>query len=206
MKAYLEPSLVGKPIVARCKALGIGYLDRGKVCPHATTFCRSSCYYNKFIARFREVRTYIKRCATMWELIPSIAFARFDRVRLCKVGDPFAKIEDIGLVYRWALDNPTTLFWAPTRAWRKPDLRSALRDRPDNLRILASIDPSNTPEEIESLVRDGFSTMFFGDDTTAPMPGSFRCPKTWEHKEKHCAVCSAGCFSASRVDVWLKTH
>ena len=73
-----------------------------------------------------------------------------------------------------------------------------------NARVQASIDPSNDELEIELLKADGWSTMFYGDDTATDK--GFKCPKTWNKAKGHCAVCEKGCFSEKRTDVHLKQH
>jgi hypothetical protein len=128
------------------------------------------------------------------------------RVRACTRGEPFAVLEDLAKVLDIAKANPSRVFWCPTRAWRSPALRAALEPlrRVRNLRILASIDPSNTPEEVAGLVADGWSTMYFGDDTATD--GRIKCPKTWGHVKGACATCKNGCFSRAQVHVHLKKH
>ena len=80
-----------------------------------------------------------------------------------------------------------------------------------NVRILASVDPTTTQEEWESLTADGWSTMFFGDNAMRVTPAGnkmFMCPKTHGAKVKGaCEVCKRGCFRADkRVDVHLNQH
>jgi len=74
-----------------------------------------------------------------------------------------------------------------------------------NARVLASLDPSNTPEEIAD-ISGKWSTMFFGDDTPEAMSNRYACPKTHHHATGHCAKCLKGCFGKGRVDVHLKQH
>lgn len=212
MKEYRSPKEITKKLIQVCDELGIAYLDREKSCPHKTYFCARHCYYNKFF-RYPSTQKYLGKAGALWELMPSSAFAGHDRVRLCKVGDPFSALEDIERIFGWARENPDTLFKAPTRAWRNPEIRSALEraraDKrvPKNLRILASLDPSNTKEEIELLHAAGWSTMFFGDDVEHPLNKKIvKCPKTWEHKKGACKQCANGCFGAKQAHVWLKKH
>jgi hypothetical protein len=151
---------------------------------------------------------YLEKAELIWNNLNPKVFSIFRKVRLCKVGDPFTYLEDIDRVYSWCKANPNTLFLAPTRAWRNPDFRAKLHPskRPDNLRVMASVDPSNTKDEVDSLVAEGWSTMFFGDDNNHPAKNNHKCPKTWEHKKGECAYCENGCWSDKPVNVWLKKH
>jgi hypothetical protein len=113
----------------------------------------------------------------------------------------------VSKIKRIAEAVPGTLFWIPTRAWRDDALRALVQTvlfRIPNIRLCASLDPTNTPGEIDSLKQDGWSTLYFGDN--ADTAGRMLCPKTWEHAKGACATCANGCFSAARVDVHLKKH
>jgi hypothetical protein len=84
-----------------------------------------------------------------------------------------------------------------------------LQDEFPNLRLLASTDPTTTEEEYESLVVEGWSTMFYGDPSGPAVPSGqkvFACPKTFKKLKEHCAICKGGCFSAKQVHVHLKQH
>lgn len=122
-------------------------------------------------------------------------------------GEAFGCAADVARVRDIASGNPDVVFWIPTRAWRNPEMRAAvdvLRATVPNLRVLASEDPTTTSQEHKALVAEGWSTMYFGDDSATQ--GRFKCPKTWSHKDGACATCRKGCFSATRVDVHLKEH
>ena len=127
------------------------------------------------------------------------------RIRLCSRGEPFSIEEDVDKIYDILMKNPKILFWIPTRAWRGP-LRGKVKRMIaiENARICASIDCSNTQREIDGLIEEGWSTMFFGDDTA--INNRFLCPKTWNKQKKECYSCQKGCFSRQRVDVHLKKH
>jgi len=133
------------------------------------------------------------------------------RARLMSRGEAFKDFSDIKRVQRLANQTPDTLWWIPSRAWRDATLWAdveRLEKITPNLRILASVDPSNTAEEWEHLAER--SIMFFGDDdmTTAPTgERMFLCPKTHKHMDGHCAICKGGCFRADKkVVVHLKQH
>jgi hypothetical protein len=107
--------------------------------------------------------------------------------------------------------TPGTIWWVPTRAWRNAVLWARVQDlveRYSNIRVLASLDPSNTPEDWSAL--DASSIMFFGDETLTHNPSTgrrmFKCPKTHAHIKGHCATCKAGCFKAGIVNVHLSQH
>jgi len=89
----------------------------------------------------------------------------------------------------------------------------AMAERNPNLRVLASIDPSNTDEEIRDLETLGVSTMFYGDNealNTETGGKRFKCPKTWggpNTKKGACGWCKKGCFRNDKpVHVHLKQH
>jgi len=103
--------------------------------------------------------------------------------------------------------NPEVLFWIPTRGWRDVEIDRYIRQfimPRRNARVLASIDPSTTWEEYCLLVKQKWSTVRIGEPQRKEK--RFRCPKTFEHKTGHCAVCRDGCFKYGRVDILLKIH
>lgn len=98
-----------------------------------------------------------------------------------------------------------------------------------NARVLASLDPF-TAHLWEALEKRRWSTMFY-ESATVPRgyehtgshpalgkPGAklHLCAKTWDlyladtgrivGPKGKCAMCSEGCFSLTRVDVWLRNH
>jgi hypothetical protein len=132
------------------------------------------------------------------------------RVRLMTRGETFSTPSDIRKVEDILKSNPDTVFWIPTRSWRnefyRPLVLRLAKEYP-NAKILASIDPSNTQEEVDGLVKDGWSTMFFGDDDVTPQgSNAHKCSKTWNHSKGHCATCTEGCFGPGQKHVWLKEH
>jgi hypothetical protein len=138
--------------------------------------------------------------------------AAHGRVRLMSRGEAFSDHGDIARVEALLVAMPERIFWVPTRAWRNALIWARVQDlaaRFSNLRVLASLDPSNSVEEWASL--DAASIMFFGDDAMTHNPANgrrmFKCPKTHAHLKGHCNVCKAGCFKASGpVNVHLKQH
>jgi hypothetical protein len=135
-----------------------------------------------------------------------------DRIRFAAAGEALATPADVTRVESIVRTFPSILFWVPTRAWRSPALRDPIRRRLvtlRNARVLASLDPSNTAEEVDGLASDGWSTMFFGLDRLdvgSPFLGRYRCPKTWEHRHGFCRECTQGCFREGQVHVHLKKH
>jgi len=135
------------------------------------------------------------------------------RVRFCTKGEPFSEIKDIDLVKDIAVKNPEVLFWVPTRAWRHQEFREKIEDLLfdiGNLRIMASLDPSNTRIEAQSLKASGWSTMFFGMDDVEEAEETFglkftKCPKTHSGKRGSCQKCIL-CFSKRQMNVHLKEH
>jgi len=129
------------------------------------------------------------------------------RFRFCSRGEPFMNIIDVYRIRDILIENQNILFWIPTRAWRDENLRRLLIDRIqplENHRMMMSIDPSNSKEEIEKLKEDGFSTMYFGDNSD--IEDRILCQKTWNKEDGYCQICNEGCFSEERVDVHLKRH
>lgn len=187
--------------------IGLPYMDRHPCsCRHKTMFCQLFCYYKKFM-RYPNVRNYLIKAERAFQsALPSSFEGVGPRFRFCKVGDPLAATQDFMRLAAIADGNPATIFWLPTRAWRDPELLMLIPHMPDNCRVMCSIDPSNTQEEIDGLVGMGLSTMFFGNDEQSPVQGSFKCPKTWEHVKNHCRTCEQGCFAAEQKHVWLKKH
>jgi len=78
-----------------------------------------------------------------------------------------------------------------------------------NIKVQASIDPSNSKEEVNSLIKKGWSTMFYGNDRMHPFVSkcdTIKCEKTWKKEKGHCAVCKNGCFNKKQSHIWLKKH
>jgi hypothetical protein len=121
-----------------------------------------------------------------------------------------------------ALRLPNTLFWIPTRAWRNAEMLRCIQDYilpTPNIRVICSIDPSTSEDEIDYLRAHGVSLVFTGDNENSnQMMLTFgdcadkltarmkRCRKTWDTAKGYCAVCNDGCFAEGRVEVHLRYH
>lgn len=206
-----------KSEIRYCKDIGLWAIDRPcTTCKWRTSFCKANCYNGK-LYRIYELEGKDKRNELYWQQLTGADLRKAlnakrsggkrNRFRLMTRGEALTCFEDIDRVAEIAKSNPDILFWLPTRAWR--GMRHVIENRLfkiKNLRLLASIDPSNSQAEIDSLVASGWSTMFFGNDDRAPIEDSFKCPKTWNHKVGHCQKCKGGCFSPKQVHIWLKSH
>lgn len=205
-------AISSRGVLAYCDDLDLYCLDRPRRCPWRTVFCthpEHGCYGAKMEKAWPTWRTWLQKADFLWTLLTASAFNGLSRMRICRVGEPIESIEDIIRITDWANGNPECLFWMPTRSWRNKTLRQALKTLPENVKVLASIDPSNTEAEVQSLVREGFSTMFYGNDSRHPLGNRAsvtKCKKTWEHETGRCSRCDEGCFSDKRSDVWLKFH
>lgn len=144
------------------------------------------------------------------------------RLRLMTRGEAFRDPTDIPRVRDICNANPEKDIWVPTRSWRSPLMRPhvrALQDECPNLRLQASIDHTNTDEEIRGLIDEGWSLMFWGDNERTTLPGRdskgrfaqvpmHRCAKTWAKEKGACAeTCNEeGCFDSEQTFVHLKGH
>jgi len=201
-----------------CADIGCYVIDRpqGLSCKWKTDFCATHCYTlkeekawkiskanNKLISNWVETTG-----ETVKKEMPRKRKLQTKRVRFCSRGEAIGNEADIEKIRDIARKNRDRVFWIPTRAWRSERLRPLVRKLADerNIRLLASIDPSNTQAEIDGLVSEGFSTMFFGNDTESPQPNPIVCKKTFGHIKGHCANCGKGCFNSGQKHVWLKEH
>lgn len=227
-----------KNMIRNCTDIGLLSFDRprGLSCKHATSFCRRGCYNKKLEAVFNKGRDWdidIKR-DEIWrsrdgvkefcESLDSILHPKRekakqickDRFRFCSRGELFGDYEDLMKFSQIIATYPFIKFWVPTRAWRDPSLLDSLTRVRDgafsNAKIMASIDPSNSYDEMAPMLHRRFSTLFFGDNDTHPLSrldeevGKItKCPKTWEGTKGNCATCNF-CFGDNQVHVWLKKH
>jgi len=208
-----------KSAVRFCQDIGMFSIDRPRTtCKHATSFCAKHCYNVKLEAAFGHViKPKDNRNEIYWQQLTGSGLNKelskkrnqIKRVRLMTRGEAFSTIEDIKKVKDLLKSNPSTIFWIPTRAWRNIELRKAIESdimTIKNARVQASLDPSNTQEEISSIIADGWSTMFFGDDSEQSQQNRKLCPKTHQGKKAHCSKCIGGCFSPKQTHVHLKQH
>ncbi len=196
-------------------------------CTHCTSFCRKHCYTRKAYTQYHHIMPVsdIKN-EYRWSMMTGDKIAAeiagrnqrarvraVSRVRFCTKGEPFSEIKDIELVKDIAVKNPEVLFWIPTRAWRHQQFRVKIEDTLldiGNLRIMASLDPSNTRTEAQSLKESGWSTMFFGIDDVEEAESNFKikfakCPKTHEGRHGSCQTCGL-CFVKKQINVHLRQH
>jgi hypothetical protein len=182
-------------------------------CRWCTSFCANTCYNRKIYACYKGMESADERYEREWLSLSGMDWARIldrkkrstQRVRLMTRGEAFSTAADVDRVRDILAWNPGRLVWIPTRVWRGP-LRDAVRRLSylSNARIMASIDPSNNDDEIDTLKADGWSTLFFGDDDD--VRGRIKCPKTWQGVHGACASCTVGCFRSRQVHVHLKEH
>ena len=154
-----------------------------------------------------------------WETLTAFSFRKeiskkrlsTKRFRWCTRGEPFSTIYDVLKIRTIALTCPEIDFWAPTRGWRNANIRDNIETYCfpiPNLFITASIDPSNTQQEISTLVTNGWSTHFFGDDRQYPfiLPSKvIKCPAKWGDNIT-CMDCNVACYNPKQTHSWLKEH
>ena len=206
-----------------CSDIGMFTLDReiATSCVHKTEFCKKTCFNNKLFKVYPAMHQKDKRNELAWtdnnatELAKSLARRKkfTDRFRFMSRGEAFSNFDDIDLVENIIKATPNIVHWIPTRAWTNGVLFNAVLARfkqYSNVRILASMDPSNSTDQWEHVKNLGVNTMFYGDNTMTTTPNGdrmFICPKTHKHMNGHCSICKGGCFRTSkRVDVHLKQH
>lgn len=185
-------------------------------CRFRTAFCNTACYNQKFYAMYPKMKAFDDRCLLAWENFNLadwiLALERkrksLDRFRFATRGDVCYSEKSITQVALIARHFRHTTFWVPTRAWRIPETwafaRGAFCDL-TNIRLMASVDPSNTALEIRRLEEAGISTLFFGDNSELAQAGRIQCPKTWGHIEGSCGSCNH-CFGTDQIHIHLKKH
>jgi len=200
----------------KCDDIGMWALDRGvSSCKHATKYCKANCYNRKLYNLYPAMKERDTKNDEFWKTLNKEIFKAFvesrrkpiKRFRFNTRGEAFSTLEDINRIKEIVLDNPEILFWIPTRGWRNQEIRKEIENELfvcKNVRVMASLDPSNGIEEIESLKESGWSTLYFGDNED--LQDRIKCPKTWNHKNGACESCKKGCFAKKRVDVHLKKH
>ena len=199
------------------KDIGLWTLDRDRgSCSWRTEFCDKHCYNNKLYKVFTKMFGKDKRNEEFWSSDSFFSISsgflhkkKAERFRFCSRGEPIQGINSLTRLAKFAILNPDTLIQIPTRSWRNQELREAysIIDLP-NVRLIVSIDPSNTKEELD--IAHAYRTYFFGNDDKHPYgndnPKVFRCPKTWHKLKGFCAQCRLGCFNEEIKHIWLKQH
>ena len=207
-------------------------------CVNRTSFCDVTCYNLKLYRMFPAMLTKDIRNEEFWQSLPTTRRHTYGnpsleslrkkfknsrrqtkRVRLMTRGEGIKDKSDVQRIRILCEEFPDIIWWLPTRAWRNAELRDLvqryLMPLP-NLALNASLDPTNTENEIRLLTADGWSTMFYGDDTREYSPTMrgmermFKCPKTHKKLKNHCGICKGGCFGLTsigrRTDVHLSQH
>jgi hypothetical protein len=204
-----------------CKDIGMWASDRSreKSCLWKTEACKK-CYNVKLEHLYPKMLTKDIRNDAYWLALTGDVFADWashrrtpiKRFRFQTRGETFASLADVFKVRDILLKNSSIEFWIPTRAWRS-ELRGLIESLVMPLKncfLQASTEPSTTAKEWESLKNDGWSTMFFGDDSMRKTPTGqkvFECPKTHKKLKSHCVICKAGCFrSGKQVAIHLMSH
>jgi len=202
--------------------LGLWVLDNSiDSCKYKTKACKK-CYNLKCLIYkgFRAAWVAGGKDSRAWQGATSEAFDGLRRVRLCTRGEAFEDVTQVDRVARWIADNPNTKYWIPTRAWRNSSMREYLEKKImplKNARLQASLD-RYTIQHYESLKASGWSTMYFDHENLDPnFDNAVKCRKTWDKlinpktgrtigRKAVCQRCRKGCFSDTRVDIWLKYH
>jgi len=216
------------------KDIGMFAFSRGRgMCRWQTPWCRRNCYNNKFYAVNPKLDAIDKADNDFWRGADSADFVNairaaadyedVPRFRFSVRGEIWMGRDDVERVMLIMRYLPDTLFWIPTRAWQDTIMRNFIAKTIlplPNARVMASTDPSITPEDEKYLLKMGYSVLFTGDNdspdqllltedggtTEKRTAGMYRCPKTWGDERGHCAVCTEGCFSGKSVAVHLKKH
>ncbi len=204
-----------KSEIRYCADIGMFSIDRPRTsCKHASAFCVKHCY-NAKLEKIFKLDGKDKRNEIYWNQISGLEVKRTldrkrnqtKRVRFMTRGESFSTVSDVYRVKDILTSNKKRLFWLPTRAWRNPTIKALIEKEIfplKNARVQASLDPSNTREEVYTAGLNNWSTMYFGDDSKTA--NRKKCPKTWEHKTGHCSICRNGCFSSKITHIHLKQH
>jgi hypothetical protein len=215
------------------KAIGLWAFSRGQAtCRWRTPWCKANCYNNKWYKLNKDLLAVDAKDDAYWRQTRAKQLAAaipegIDRFRFSIRGEIWLNYRDVMKVRKILELRPEILFWIPTRAWITQSMMEhideLIRVLP-NARVMASTDPTTSDHTEGALGRLGWSTVFAGNNDDAGQyrligdakpadylvrgktEGKVRCPKTWQHKTGHCAVCTTGCFSDERVDVHLMQH
>ena len=210
-----------KSEIRYCQDIDMIATDRPikKTCQWRTPFC-ANCYNHKLYKVFKGMHDKDVRNENYWWELDSTRLKSDlkrrkltnNRFRFQTRGETFSNVYDFWKVYEIVKYTPDTEFWIPTRAWRNAELKGLIEKhmfKLSNAHVLASVDPTNTPEEWTELKASGWSTMFYGDNNMIKNPnGDYMrlCSKTFFDEKGACGSCKDGCFSDKRVDVHLKQH
>lgn len=205
-----------QPVFRFRKELGVFVIDRSiESCRFKTEYCDKHCYNMKFYKRYNTLEKADVENEESWRKLSGKSVkAGLDRkrlstkrLRLASRGECLRVKSDVFKVADIAKENHGRVVSVFTRAWRNGYMRKLIEKELfpiNNLRVIASLDPTNTDDEFKSLDKAGWSTSFFGDDSKTD--GRFKCPKTWKHLKGFCAKCKNGCFSDKQVHIHLKQH
>lgn len=196
--------------------LGMFCIDRSRAasCVHQSEWCKENCYCAKFEVTFPNMLAAEEKYEAEWQALTGPELSKqlrrkrkqTNRLRLCAFGEPFADKFDVARICDWLRHCPDTTFWIPTRAWRSSHLERLIRQHVmsrQNARVLASVDPSTLDEFLDKGLESYWREVAAAG--VVPWDTHYQCPKTWQHKHGHCAVCQGGCF-ARTGDIQLKQH
>ena len=198
-------------------------IDRDKIsCIHKSEYCLKYCYNNKLYKIFKLMNTADIKNEYYWhngniasDIKKHFQRRKTKRIRFMSRGECFKNMSDVYKVKNILENNKDIVFHIPTRAWRDKDLyiliTNELHNKFNNVRIFASIDPSNTIEELKIASKFCTGTMFFGNNEKHPLQDNCkisRCPKTWNKtKTVTCKNCNF-CYNSKKqnLHIWLKKH
>jgi hypothetical protein len=203
--------------------MGIMRLDRPFAsCKWCTAYCSANCYAKRASKFRKNIPTCLERAGKYFNSTPPKDIAgdiacmirvhreevRHDRFRWCAFGEPFDSVDSVKKIDAIAKELPGINFWIPTRSWRNGELKAFVEStimKRKNCFIQASIDPSNSQEELHTITN--WRTMFFGDNGKHPMGTAFKCPKTFDKGGPvTCKNCEGGCFNKRVKHIHLKKH
>ena len=204
-----------------CEDTGLFSIDRSRLsCIHATRYCKEHCYNKKLYRVFPGMVPKDDKNEIAWKALTGATLRKelakkklpTKRFRFMTRGEAFTCSEDVEKIRDILTSNPATLFWIPTRAWRNATLRKEIEITLlplRNARIMASIDPSNTSEELTNITN--WSIMGFGWQNKEEMEEKTglqakNCPKTYDHIKGACRTCKGRCFSPKRQVIFLDKH
>ncbi|MBM4049590.1 MAG: hypothetical protein FJ279_31225 [Planctomycetes bacterium] len=178
-------------------------LPSRKTCPGASSWCWDYCYayryercrpgcqdaYERNLSLSRDTGKFIR---TLIGVLP--------RIMPCfriHVGGDFYSVEYVHAWQRICSAFPQVKFWAYTRSWAAPELRTALEGLRslENMQLMASTDPAMP------LPPSGWRVGFVDAD---PRAQGMLCGEQTEQQES-CLACGY-CFQRSEGDVIFRVH